>query len=161
MPDNLGIAITSGDLWNDRIARVFREASTIGAPCKALYRGISCCGVEQNQRRLAIFAKAAGVLPIDHSTAAEHRPLLVRQKLVTEFLPMHHVFAHSVTPMHVPPTPSIWIVLKEQMVLTVVIDHTIGIIVPASHRRKMELTSLSLRVKILRVLDRVAGFNRR
>src|SRR5262245_51079672 len=77
VPDHLRVAIPRGDLRDDGVARELGEGATVGAVRQALYRRVAGRRVEEHQRRLAVLAEAAGILPIDHSRAAEHRAQIV------------------------------------------------------------------------------------
>ena len=134
VPHDLGIAIAAGDLFQDRIAAVFGEVPSVRAMGDGLHGGISGGGVDQHERRFAVLAKAAGVLPIDDGAAAEHRAHVVRREFVTELLPVNHVAADGVAPVHVAPTPAVGIVLEEQVILAVEVNHPVRVIVPTPLR---------------------------
>lgn len=56
-----------------------------------------------------------------------------------EMLPVEHVWADGVSPMHVPPDGGIGIVLEEHVVMAVEIDGAVGVVHPVAGRKKMEL----------------------
>ena len=139
MPHHLGVAIASSDFFQDRVARKLGELATVGAVGDALHGGIARGGVNEDQRGPAILTEAAGVLPVHHGAAAEHRSHVVGQELVSELVPMDEITTDGVAPVHVAPIPTVRIVLEEQVVLAVVEDHAVRIVVPAALWRKMEL----------------------
>ena len=134
MPHHLGVAITSGDLFQNRVTGKLGELATVGAVGDALHRGIAGGGVNEHQRGLSVLAEAAGVLPVHHGAAAEHRSHVVGQELVSELVPMDEIATDSMTPVHVAPIPTVRIVLEEQVVLAVVEDHPVRIVVPTALR---------------------------
>src|ERR1017187_3555376 len=68
----VAVGLGAGDVLQNRVAAELGEVASVstggdGLPAK-------CGGVDENQRRLAWHAKAAGVLPVHHRRAAEHVP---------------------------------------------------------------------------------------
>ena len=70
---------------------------------------------------------------------------------------MQHVLADRVAPGHVAPAPAEGVALVEEVVLAFVVDHPIGVVVPAARRREMKLRAMPLRVVRVEVLGRVAS----
>ena len=161
MPHHLGVAITSGDFLQDRVARKLGELAAVGAVGDALHGGIAGSGVNEHERRFTVLAEAAGVLPVHHGAAAEHRSHVVGQELVSELLPMDEITTDGVAPVHVAPIPSVRIVLEEQVVLAVVEDHAVRIVVPTALWRKMELPAQRLAVHRSLILETVTLLDRR
>ena len=153
MPDDFRIAIPTGDLLDNRIPGIFRKIPAVGTVSQALHRRIPCRCIEKHQCRLARLAKTAGVIPVHHSTSTEHWPHFVGHELIPKLVPMHHIAAHSMSPVHVAPAPSIRIMLKKQVIFAVEINHPVRVVIPATFGREVKLAAQSLVIKIIRAFD--------
>ena len=111
-------AVGSHDAWV--VGELGVGAATIDTPCARLYLSTAC----------------RGVVAVDGVTLYDAR---TREDLTEgvaydgwwEFGPMHHVGAHGVTPVHVAPLASVGVVLVEEMILTILVGHTVGVVHPA------------------------------
>ncbi len=92
--------------------------------------------VEEQQR---IAAKPCGVVLVLKAAARIDRAVLIGIHHSGSVLPTDQILADSVSPVHVSPDHTVWIPLVIEMVDTVCKNKTVGIIVPAKFRRKMEL----------------------
>ena len=144
MPKHFRVAIATRDLLKDRVTGLLGKAASVGAVGDSLHRGISSSGVNEHQWWFAILAEAAGIVPIHHGAAAEHRAHGIGQKFVAEFLPVNEVFADGVAPVHVSPAPAIRVVLEKEVILAIVEDHAIRVVVPSALGREVELSSQGL-----------------
>ena len=54
-----------------------------------------------------------------------------------EVLPMNQVLAYGMSPVHVAPLASVWVILEIEMILTILIHHTIRVVHPAVERSKV------------------------
>src|SRR5574344_994933 len=54
-----------------------------------------------------------------------------------EMFPMYEIFADCVSPVHIAPLASIGVILEVEMILTVFIDHAVGVVHPAIERSEM------------------------
>src|SRR5262249_51038164 len=77
-------------------------------------------GVDGDERRLAVFAQAAGILPIHHRAAGENHDIIRFVERDRQMFPAHEVAAHRVTPAHVAPLVTKGIELVEQVILAIV-----------------------------------------
>ena len=160
VPIDLRVAVAAGDLRDDRIAGELGVAAAVGAGGDALHGGTARGRVDEHLRGLAVAAQAAGVLPVDHRRAAEHRPQGVRRQGVADLLPVHQVAADGVAPVHVAPIPAVRVVLVEEMILAAVEDQPVGIVVPAAPRGEVELRPQRLAIEIRGALDLVGLVDR-
>ena len=82
--------------------------------------------VNGDERRLAVLAKTAGVLPVHHGAAGEDHDVILLAHRDRQMFPMHKVAADSVAPAHVAPFVAKRVVLVEQVVFPVVVDQPVG-----------------------------------
>ena len=54
-----------------------------------------------------------------------------------EVLPMNQVLAYGMSPVHVAPLASVWVILEVKMILTILIHHTIRVVHPAVERSEV------------------------
>ena len=89
--------------------------------------------------RVVFAAEARSVFVVDHGRTGECRSVMVGIKGLIQFFPVDKVSAHRVPPVHVLPFPLVWIMLIEQMILSVIPYHPVGVIVPSPPLRIVQL----------------------
>ena len=63
-----------------------------------------------------------------------------------QLLPVNQVRAHGVPPRHIVPNHALWIMLKKEVVLALVVNQPIRIVNPVLLCREMELWTMGLSV---------------
>ena len=66
---------------------------------------------------------------------------------------MDEVTTDGVAPVHVAPFPSVRVVLVEEVIFTIVIDESVGVIDPAALGAEMKLWAERLLIELIGVLD--------
>ena len=61
-----------------------------------------------------------------------------------QLLPFHHVLTYCMAPGHVSPFIGLWVMLKKEVILPIVIDHAVGVIEPVFTGGEMELGAVLL-----------------
>ena len=54
-----------------------------------------------------------------------------------EVLPMNQVLAYGMAPVHVAPLASVWVILEIEMILTILIHHTVRVVHPTIERSEV------------------------
>jgi len=54
-----------------------------------------------------------------------------------EMLPMNQVLAHSMSPVHIAPLTSVWVILEIEMILSILIYHTVRVVHPTIERSEV------------------------
>ena len=54
-----------------------------------------------------------------------------------EMLPMNQVLAHSMSPVHIAPLTSVWVILEIEMILTIIIHHSVRVVHPTIERSEV------------------------
>ena len=54
-----------------------------------------------------------------------------------EMLPMNQVLAYGMAPMHVTPLASVWVILEVEMILTILIHHSVRVVHPTIERSEV------------------------
>ena len=119
------------------VARILGEgASVVGAPCHALYLSVLVAGrgVEGHDGVLAV---AGGVVAVDDRRTGEDVAHGVAGDGGIELLPVEEVLADGVAPMHVAPLGTVGIVLEVEVILTVLVDHAVGVVHPTVGGREV------------------------
>ena len=76
---------------------------------------------------------------------------------------MNQVLAHSMSPVHIAPLTSVWVILEIEMILTILIKHTVRVVHPSVSRSVMEIRTILLailrieRIRELHVLPASEG----
>ncbi len=104
-------------------------------------------GVNSNERRDAMLAESARILPIDDGRSAENHDSVFFRERHRQFPPRQKIAAHCVAPRHVSPYVAKRVVLVEQVVFRTEEDQPIGIIRPV-----FLWTEMKSRAEILRFL---------
>ncbi|MBA7647061.1 hypothetical protein ES703_54830 [subsurface metagenome] len=77
---------------------------------------------------------------------------------------MDNIFTDRMAPGHITPLPAVWIMLIKQVILPIVIDHPVGIVVPAAAGSEMKLRTQLFPIQILLtdksicLIDRIEPF---
>ena len=153
VPHYLGVAVALGDLGEHGVGGVFGEGASVGAVGDSLHGGISGGGIEEDEGRVVRGAEAAGVIPVDDRAAAEHGAHGIGEEFVAQFLPVDHVFANSVSPVHIAPAPAVGIVLEKEVVFAAVENHSVGVVVPAAAGGEMELSAEGFTVEMVGLFE--------
>ena len=103
-------------------------------------------GVDGDERRLAIFAQTAGVLPVHHRAAGEDHHIILFGQSQRQVLPVRQILADGVPPAHVAPRIADRVVLLKEVVLPLEVHHPVGIVHPVDFRREMKLRTITLAV---------------
>ena len=103
-------------------------------------------GEDGDQRRSGIDTKPGGVLPVDDCATGENRSVDVRKQSYRQVLPIHHVLADGVSPVHRTPGVSVRVILIEEVIRPLEIDQTVRVIHPLLRRREVVLRSILLTV---------------
>src|SRR5947207_3098491 len=111
-------------------------------------------GIDRDQRRLAVFAEAAAILPVDHSAAGENHHAIFFRERHWKMFPMDEVRADGMSPAHVTPSIAEWVELIEQVVFAVVEDQAVRIVHPVGCRREVELRAEFFSIEFCSATDR-------
>ena len=129
MPNHLGISVTPDDMLNYRIPFILCPTSTavvaVGNALRErhLLWSMAACGcVEIDEYCFVTRLKTTGIFPVHNTGTGEDCAEFVRMNGVWKLLPMDEVCADSVSPGHVAPINTEWIVLKKEMELAFVVD---------------------------------------
>ena len=151
VPEDIRITEVRGVEVGHGISRVVRPGpAPIVAESDVLFLALLVCRrVNGDQARavlpVTVLAEAAGVIPIHHRTAGIHHIVAgILGQRHWQILPMHHVAAHGVPPVHMSPHIAMGVVLVEQVVLTLVKDCPIGIVHEVAWGREVVLRSPGL-----------------
>ena len=149
VPDHLRVAAR---MAHDRIALVVRERATT---VRAVADRFAASGVrEERDDRLLFALLKSGHVFLVHDRAAREAMLLrhrIRIERQRQFFPVHQVAADRVPPEPVGADPVVRVVLGEQVILAVVVDHAVRIVVPARSLAVVELRAELLVVEPLAV----------
>src|SRR5688572_8232387 len=130
MPKDFRVAKVFCSDRQNRIAYVFRPGSSmICAVGNVLCLfGFCMTCVNSDQSGIPRSAKAARVLPIDDSAAGKDHETMFFMERDRQMFPVDEVAADGMAPAHMSPCIAEWIVLVEQVILTVEEDQSIWIV---------------------------------
>jgi hypothetical protein len=95
--------------------------------------------VNGNHGRLPVLPKTTGIGVIDDRGAGVDLDFSLLGERERQMLPVDEIIADRMAPTHVPPFIAKGIVLIEEVVFAVVVDHAVRVVHPVSLRREMEL----------------------
>jgi hypothetical protein len=75
-----------------------------------------------------VLAKTGSILLVDDRTAREDMTYRVAGNGWFKMLPMNQVLAHSMSPVHIAPLASVWVILEIEMILSILIYHTVRVV---------------------------------
>ena len=84
-----------------------------------------------------ILAETCRILLIHNRTTREDMTYRVAGDGWIEMLPMNQVLAYSMTPVHVAPLASVWVILEIEMILTILIHHSVRVVHPTIKRSEV------------------------
>ena len=133
----------------DRIAGVARPGpAAVGAVGQRLLLVVRLGrGVDRDHRRVLLGAETAGVAVVHHRAAREGHLVAELGDRQRQLLPVHEVLADRVAPGHVAPRVPERVVLVEEVVLALVVDHPVRVVHPVLRRREMKLRAIRLAVR--------------
>ena len=92
---------------------------------------------------------------VDRAGSGKDQSAIVGKNRVRELFPVHHVLANRVAPDLTPHLIDAGVVLEKEMVLTIVVDHAVGIVERVFTRGEVELRATS---DCSQHPDRIEGF---
>ena len=115
------------------------SASIVRAVCHTLHLTLSTgyITVRSIKSNNCILTVACAVIFIHNSTSREDMPQSITGNRRVEVFPMNQVFAHGMSPMHIPPYRTVRIILEIKVIFTVFINQPVGVIHPAIKRSVM------------------------
>ena len=128
------------------------RSALVEAVCHALRLSCAVGGVDGYHSRVALLAPARGVVVVDDCRARKHCAEVVGMECWRKLLPMHQVAAYGVSPRHILPLALEWVMLIEEVVFALIVDKSVGVVVPAASLRVVHLWTVTLSVE--RVLPR-------
>ena len=84
-----------------------------------------------------ILAETCRILLIHNRTTREDMTYRVAGDGWVEMLPMNQVLAYGMAPVHVAPLASVWVILEVEMILTILIYHTVRVVHPTVERSEV------------------------
>ena len=115
------------------------SASIVRAVCHTLHLTLSTgyITVRSIKSNNCILTVACAVIFIHNSTSREDMPQSITDNRRVEVFPMNQVFAHGMSPMHIPPHRAVWIMLEIKVIFTIFINQSVGIVHPSIKRSVM------------------------
>src|SRR6202522_2081904 len=92
-------------------------------------------------------AKSTAVVPVNDSAAGKHHHAILFGKSEWQRFPVHQIPADCVSPTHMSPFDSEWIVLIKEVVFARIEDGPVGIVHPVSGGGEVELRTIGLSVE--------------
>ena len=142
-------------MFDDGIPFIFGEGlSTVVAVGQTL--AAAGAGPTGNDRWCIALLPTGRILFVHHGTT---RKRVISPGFIVDgnrqLPPMHQVVAHRMSPVHVAPLPAVRVVLEEEVPHAIVVDHTVGVVVPTEFLREVKLRTERLIVKRIAAGDRV------
>ena len=135
VPDHFRVAEITSLRSENGVGGIFHKRhSIVGTVSHALSLALISRGVERHD---SILAKTGTIFLIDHSRAAENSTHTIAKHSHRLMFPVHEVGRSCVSPTHIPPHCTKWVVLIVEVINAIFPEHTIGVVHPAIGRSEM------------------------
>ena len=135
VPDDFRVTEVALRGSQDGISRILLEGfSVVKAIGHALHLAVACRCIEGND---GTGTEPGRIILVDNTRATENCSQRIGRNGISVMLPSDEVRTGGMSPMHVPPHGAVGIMLVEQMVDPVFVEHSVRIIHPTVSRAEM------------------------